>query len=731
MGEKAMRGMIRRLVGKIALGAVVAPWFLVPQAQASTILVKPGKLDHFVVTAQPTALAGESFLVRIEPFDASNNLITEFRGKGGTFSVKASGGGEVAPARLRAEEFAGGATVKVTDKRAEVLELSVTEGDAATALASVQVRILPNRLDRFVVNAPREVTAGEVFQARVIAQDAFGNTKTDLPDLRDNLRVEVTGAGTASLADKALPAFRGGEAMISFQPRKVGKLRIGVQDLKTRSQGESPAVQVNPARLDHFTLLVPKGAVAGEKFVVLVSAYDAFENLVTAYQSQGEGALFQASGTGVLSPTALAAREFVNGQARVTFSYTRAEPLRISAREDNRQVSGQSEAILVSPADPDHFRVNTPAEAVAGESFAVQIEALDRFGNLIEDYDLRGLEVYLTSDGKGQMTPPAVSASAFLKGKANVNVTYSRAESFTIVAGLSREALDKLLVDRRRQGATPPEPELTAEDRARDQERAAAAKAREEAQKAREEAEKKRPRDEAVRAREEATRAREEALKAGAAPKQPVPQKPAQKKEEPPKAEPPKVEPPKVEAPKAEPPKAEPPKPAPPKVEAPKPEPVKVEAPKAPPKVETAKAEPPKPEPPKAGAAPAAGSGKPGAVPPVQVARSATKELSSVQLEETAGQSILRLATTGPVSYNATTGSALSKEWIWLELFPIRRGSAVGERVQIDSRFLGQVLVDQVEPEKVKISLQVLLPGISYVVYQQDRAVVVKIVKAE
>ena len=47
------------------------------------------------------------------------------------------------------------------------------------------------------------------------------------------------------------------------------------------------------------------------------------------------------------------------------------------------------------------------------------------------------------------------------------------------------------------------------------------------------------------------------------------------------------------------------------------------------------------------------------------------------------------------------------------------------------ARKVGDIQVEDVDEEKVKVSLQVLPPGISYVVSQQDRAVVVKIIKNE
>jgi hypothetical protein len=670
-----MRRTIRRTVLTAAIAATL-PLLAAASASAGTIIVKPGRLDHFVLTAPPSALAGESFLVRVEPYDASGNLITEFRGKGGVFAVNVSGGGEAAPAKVRAEELAGGAIVKVSSRRAGILELAVVEGEGTTPLASVQVRVLPNRLDRFVVNAPREVTAGAAFQARVIAQDAYGNTKDDLADIRESLRLEVQGSGTAAGADKALPPFRGGEATFSFQPRKAGTIRVSVQETRTRSAGESAAIQVNPAALDHFAVFGPKAAVAGEKFIVLISAYDAFENLVTNYQAQGDGVILRASGTGTLAPAVVPAKEFADGQARVALTYTRAEAVRVAVREQNREAGGESEPIAVAPGDPDHFRVETPAEAVAGEGFPAQIEALDRFGNLIEDYDVRGLEVLLSTDGHGQLAPAAVSPAAFVRGKASVSLLYNRAESFTVVAALSKESLEKLVAERKRQAAEPPAPVVSPEDAARERERAAAAKAREEAQQARDETEKKRAKDEALKARQEAERARDEAAQAAA---QPV-VKPA---------------------------------PAAPTAAAP-----------APAKPVPAQPAPAKPAPEKK--APAAQPAS-----PAQPAKPAVKLLEKVTVEEGKDQLVVRLATSGPVSYNASTGSKLSKEWIWLELFPVHADPGVGQRVPVASKLVGEITVDQPEPEKVRVSLQVLPPGISYVVTQQDRAVVVKVVRTE
>ena len=718
-----MRRMIRRTVLAAAITMVALWMYASPAALAATILVKPGRLDHFTLTAPPTALAGEGFLVRIEPFDASGNMITEFRGKTGVFAVSVSGGGEVVPSKLRHDDLAGGATVKVSSRRAGMLELVVTEGEGSTPLATVQTRILPNRLDRFVVNTPREVTAGENFQARVIAQDAFGNTKDDLADIHEGLRFEILGSGSAAAVDKTLPPFRGGEATFTFRPRASGSIRVAVQEMRTRSAGESLGIKVNPAVLDHFTVLGPKAAVAGEKFIVLVTAYDAFENPVTSYEAQGDGVTLRPSGTGSLAPAVVPAKEFKEGQARVTLTYTKAEALRVGVREQNRDSGGESDAIVVSPGDPDQFRVSTPAEAVAGEGFPVQIEALDRFGNLLEDYDLRGLEVHLSTDGRGQLLPAAISPASFVRGKAAVSLLYNRAESFSVIAALSKEALEKLVVERKRQAAAPPAPVVSPEDAARERERAAAVKAREEAQRAKAEADKNQSKEEAVKAREEAQHARAEAEKkaaeaaavkaredASAAAVEKAPAKPVVAA-----AEKAPVKPVVAAAEKA------PAKPVVAAVEKAPAKPVVAAVEKAPAK--------PVPVPPKPVAA-----GK-GTAPrhdePATTVKPAVKMLEKVAVDVAKDQVLVRLSTSGPVSYNASTGSRLAKEWIWLELFPVHVDEAVGKRIAVASPLVGEVTIEQLDPEKARISLQVLPPGISYVVTQQDRSVVVKVVRTE
>jgi hypothetical protein len=325
---------------------------------------------------------------------------------------------------------------------------------------------------------------------------------------------------------------------------------------------------------------------------------------------------------------------------------------------------------------------------VAGETFPVGIEALDSFGNPIEDYDLRGLEVYLSADGTGTIEPSSVSPASFSKGKAKVSIAYNRAESFSVIAALSKENLERIVRERGRRAPAAQPPSLTPEEIAREKERSQALKARQEALKARTEGE-GRERDEreaAVRAREDAQRALKEVT---------PPEEVSPPVEE---MTPPPFPPVEESAPVALPPPREemiPPAPGPKRIPLPEPLP-------------------------------------PEAVKPLRVAKRTVQELKQVSLIESKGQAMIMLETAGPVSYNASTGSARSKEWIYIELFPVKRDKGrVADLIVIESELVGDVLVEEVGADKVKISLQVLPPGISYVVSQQDRAVVVKIIKNE
>lgn len=89
--------------------------------------------------------------------------------------------------------------------------------------------------------------------------------------------------------------------------------------------------------------------------------------------------------------------------------------------------------IVARPGALDHFVVAAPAQAVAGETFSVKIEARDVNDNTIVDFDSLGAAVEIATNGSGVITPTTIPASNFTNGLATVAVAHTKAESVNII----------------------------------------------------------------------------------------------------------------------------------------------------------------------------------------------------------------------------------------------------------------------------------------------------------
>jgi len=414
------------------------------QAMGGTITIRPGRFDHFTVQIPSTPIAGDSFIVRLQAYDIYNNLITDFSESGRDFEIKVSGSAQVEPRVLRASSFQGGsALVSLRDKKAETITLSVSEIGGTLPILSKEITIKPNRLDHFVLQAPSEVKAGESFEVRVIARDQFENVVIDDTAIGKDLKINTAGTGTLTSLDTGTLNFRAGVATRRFLSEKVGEVTVEVYDPLSGSGGKSPSVRIMPAGLSLFSLQAPKEAVAGEPFDIVITALDAHGNIVTNYDSTGDGVILSSTGKGKVQPNRISPSEFKNGSVVAKLIYEVAENIEIIATESNKRESGRSGQVRIRPSSPDHFLVITPETATAGQGFKLRIEAYDRFNNLIRDYNLVGGYVYISTTGSGTLSPSLIPPSDFMDGVAVVDAIYDKAESFSITArmALKREAV--------------------------------------------------------------------------------------------------------------------------------------------------------------------------------------------------------------------------------------------------------------------------------------------------
>lgn len=412
-------------------------------AYSGNIIVRPGKFDHFVIRLPEKIRAGEVSTVRLNAYDAHDNLITDFGETGKDFKISVSGSAQVQPSVLKAVSFVGGsAGITITDQKAETIMLSVFEVGGTVPVATRGITIFPNKLDHFSVQSPQSITAGNNFDIKITAKDAFYNLIADAEIESKNIKIMSLGTTNFKVISMS-PAFRNGEGIATLMAEKVGSATVEVYDIGTGSKGISPVIKIIPAVLSHFKVYAPKEAIAGEPFEVNISALDVYDNLVDNYASYGNGVNITSTGQAKPAPSFIGQSEFRNGQAVVKLIYEKAEEISIIATENTKTQQGRSTAVKINPASPENFVVVTPDTAIAGQRFRIKIEAYDRFNNIVKNYNLVGNDVYLNVTGTGILSPKVVSASEFIDGIASLDVVYDKAESFTISASMATKREEK------------------------------------------------------------------------------------------------------------------------------------------------------------------------------------------------------------------------------------------------------------------------------------------------
>lgn len=434
--------------------------FFLSSSFAGTVIVKPGRFNHFTLQIPERIVAGESFVIRVQVYDSHNNLITNFSEAGKEFKVGVTGLANVQPSHLGPASFPGGVTnITVTDKKAEMIVFSIYEIGGTVPVVSKEIVIPPNKLDHFVLQAPATVTAGTSFDARIIAKDIFDNTVSDAEMVGRNIKITSSGTSSLKVMDTYAPDFKNGTASVNLLSEKVGDVVIEVQEVATGSKGRSQNIIVNHAALSYFKLYTQKEALAGEPFEITIAAHDVYGNPINNYTSSGNGVVLRSTGSSKIEPSFIKPSEFRNNEAFVKAVYEKAEDISIIAKEHNKNQEGRSNLIRINPAVADHFVVITPDTAMSGLPFKIKVEAYDRYNNFVKNYNLTGSNVVLRTTGSGLLLPSVISPSEFIDGVASVEVVYDKAESFAISATMTpAKAVERITIKEPRVVEKAPEP---------------------------------------------------------------------------------------------------------------------------------------------------------------------------------------------------------------------------------------------------------------------------------
>lgn len=296
------------------------------------ITVSPGKFDHFTMQLPEKAIAGEEVIVKIEAFDMYDNLITNFAETGKDFKVAITGSAHAQPAILRAVSFTRGtAGITIMNKKTETITLSLYETGVSSPIVTKDIKISPNRLDHFIVQCPPSAVAGGSFDVKIIAKDAFDNLIDNYAALGSGVNISSTGQARVFPSFIGQSEFRGGQAVVKLRYEKAEGINIIATENNKNQTGRSDIVKIHPSAPDKFVTITPANAVAGQKFRIKIEAYDKFDNLVKDYNLTGNDVNLNVTGTGVLSPKAVPAAEFIDGISSVDVIYDKAESFTITA----------------------------------------------------------------------------------------------------------------------------------------------------------------------------------------------------------------------------------------------------------------------------------------------------------------------------------------------------------------------------------------------------------------
>ena len=370
---------------------VTAIWRSWTSTSAATpASVASGPLNHFTVSAPPSATAGTAFSATITAQDAAGNTVAAYTGAQTIgFSGPSNSPSGTAPSYPANVSFASGVgTAPITLYDAQSTTLTATQGSVTGTSASITVAAGANQ--QIVASAGSSQVAGTAFNVTLTAQDAWGNTPGTLSGTKN-----VSFSGPASSPNGSAPvypataSFSAGHATASVTLKDAQTTTITASDTTDGLAGvASGAIVVGPSTASSFGVATPAGPTAGVAFSETITARDAYGNTATAYTGAKtiafSGPASAPSGT---APSYPASVTFTSGVGSATITLFDAQSTTLTAKQST--LTGVSGSFTVAPNIATQLLFTTqPAGVTAGAWFTTQpvVTAKDAYANVATGY---------------------------------------------------------------------------------------------------------------------------------------------------------------------------------------------------------------------------------------------------------------------------------------------------------------------------------------------------------
>ncbi|MGH7450557.1 MAG: beta strand repeat-containing protein, partial [bacterium] len=373
-------------------------------SNAFAVNSEAGTLDHFVVTntsgenINSPQTAGAAFNIKIVAQDQFDNTATDFNE---TVTIT-----DLGTLNLTSANFVNGelASQSVTINQARLdNQLTVTGGTPARSGASNLFNVIAGGLAGFTIDPVSDQATNAPFTIVIRALDANGNLATSFSST-----VTINDL-TGTIAPVASGTFING---VKQESVRISQTRNG--DVITVSSagktGSSNAFNVTAVSVDHFVINTIGNQTAGQPFPVTITAQDASNNTVTAFN----GTVTMNDLSGAIAP--VTSNPFTSGTLTQNFTITK------SFTNNRITVTGLGKSNTSNPfnviaGNLHHFAIETVPNQSAGAGFPITITAQDINNNTVTSF---GGTVTIAINS-GSITP-AVSG-AFANGVRIESVT--------------------------------------------------------------------------------------------------------------------------------------------------------------------------------------------------------------------------------------------------------------------------------------------------------------------
>lgn len=362
----------------------------------------------FVVDPIASQTAGIPFTIRITAKDASNATMTSFSG---TVSIGTVEGSE--PSFTSIPFFNGVLNAQaITLTGAGSRRVLVSGIGAQSQSAPFTVNAGP--LSAFTFDPIGAVSSGTPFNVTIHARDAFGNA---VPSFTGSV---VLGVDSGSVSPNSTGAFAAGVRTESVTLTTTGGSRTLTATNSAGSETGSSAPFTSSGVLDHFAIAPIATQVAGSSFNVVMTAQDASNNTVTAFNGTveytGDNAGFNTVPPG----------NFVNGTRTESIQILIAGTRTVTVTRLGGGESGSSASFVVTPADLAKFTFLPVPPQTAGAPFNLTITARDSYNNAVTSYN----DTITFGTNNGTVSP--VTSSPFSGGVLTQSITLVNAGTHTL-----------------------------------------------------------------------------------------------------------------------------------------------------------------------------------------------------------------------------------------------------------------------------------------------------------